>query len=273
MEAKSIFIGLTIGILFGGVGVYFFSPHPVSTKLGSEGQSLITPEQYNKLNSDYSTLQNAYNKLKIDYDSLKYNYNSLENSYESLQNTVSELQAELAKYMPPEPGELGKSRFYPAPIDTVLYINFTVGGEGDYSSKMNVAEVIRGELALEKIIEADGYLREMWYDVEKYQNLTDQYLKDFGADSVYYKNARDQLEYVLDRWDRNNPLDDGYEFLLVKVRFEFLAGPSSITLNAQHFRAVSNLGIVYDVPSVEVPSPKFDVELLPKSLFPLKTSI
>jgi len=267
METKSTFIGLIIGVLLGGVGVYILAPSPTSTNSGPASQSLITQEQYNKLSNDYSTLQNAYNKLKTDYDNLKNSHNSLENAYESLQNTVSELQAELAKYIPPETGELGKSRFNPAPIETVLYIDFAVGGEGDYSSKMNVVEVIRGELALEKIIEADGYLRELWYDVEKYQNLTAQYLKDFGANSVYYMNVRDQLEYALDRWDRNNPLDDGYEFLLVKVRFEFLAGSSSITLNAQHFRAVSDLGIVYDVPSVEVPSPKFDIEMLPKSIF------
>ena len=193
--------------------------------------------------------------------------NALEKENADLQNAVNELQTQLEKYVPTDTGEMGRSRSNSAPIGTELYLEFTMSGEEGYSCKMNVTEVIRGKPALKKIIEADRYLRSLWYDVQKYKNLTAEYLKAFGEDNLYYDRARDQLENALDRLDQNNPLEDDYEFLLVKIKFEFLTGPSSITLNAYHFKLISESGIVYDVPYVEVPSPEFDVELLLGSIF------
>jgi len=267
MDSKSLLIGVIVGILIGTAVAYIVIPEKVHTEYLTVPGSGVSQEEYDRLDRKYAQLQTDYNSLLYGLDLADKEINVLENENADLQNVVNDLQTQLEKYLPTETGEVGRSRYNPAPIGTELYLEFTMGDEGGYSCEMNVTEVIRGEPALKKVIEADGYLRSLWYDVQKYENLTSKYLKDFGKDNVYYDNALDQLLSAQDRLDSNNPLDDGYEFLLVKVRFEFLTGPSSITLSAHDFKVISDSGVVYDVPYVEVPSPEFDIELLPRSNF------
>jgi len=145
---------------------------------------------------------------------------------------IASLQAEidrLTALIPPEPpkeGELGFSRFFPAPIGTAIPVDFTYRG-GQYSAKITVKQIIRGDAA-------------------------------WGI--------------IYDTNDGNDPPFTGYEYILVKVRFELTSAPTAETafqvsvylgrFDAVAFEAVSGVGSIYDTPLLfDDPKPVLDATL------------
>lgn len=266
MDSKTLVIGLVFGLILGAGVAYVAVPEKTTIEYISQDSGLSLAE-YNTLQTENSELEQNYYSLQTRYNSLESNKASLENQVLILQDQVEALETELEKSIPPEMGSLGKSRSNPADINTTLHIEFIVSGENGFSGKMTVTDVIRGEPALQKVIEADGYLRDLFYEVEKWLGLMQEYNRTFGSDSVYFLDAQDHYTQAVNRLDRNFPLDDGYEFLCIKIKFTFVDGPKSIALSPLDFKVLSDSGIIYDIPNVETPSPLFDVEMIPNSEF------
>jgi len=68
----------------------------------------------------------------------------------------------------------------------------------------------------------------------------------------------------------NDPPREGYEYILVKIKFELLSAPTAETyyrIDGRQFDAVSNEGLVYDTPSVVEPEPQLDIKLYPGAFY------
>lgn len=64
----------------------------------------------------------------------------------------------------------------------------------------------------------------------------------------------------------NDPPEPGFEYILAKIRFEYLAGPTPDTtfwVNTYDFDAISSTGVEYDWASVIEPDPSLDADLYP----------
>jgi len=73
-----------------------------------------------------------------------------------------------------------------------------------------------------------------------------------------------QLIYAANRY--NDPPKAGFEYILVRMRFEYLTGPtadSTYYMTSSWFDTVSSSGSVYDNPSIVDPDPSFDCTLYP----------
>jgi hypothetical protein len=120
----------------------------------------------------------------------------------------------------PTPTPIGYSRSNPAPIGTVLTIQFDWIGK-TYSVKITLLEIIRGEEAWTRIQEANMF---------------------------------------------NAAPDQGYEYILVKIRFEYISGPTAdtaYTVSKVYFDVISEKGAEYPVVSVVPPTPNLDTTLYP----------
>ena len=122
---------------------------------------------------------------------------------------------------PPETPQLG-SRQNPAPIGTSLIYNVTNDlFYGDYSVKITVLEVIRGDEAWQMIHDANIF---------------------------------------------NDPPPQGYEYILAKIRFEYLwnSDPDrSIDISQYSFDAFSEDGVKYESPMLVTPDPQLSTTLYP----------
>jgi hypothetical protein len=184
------------------------------------------------LQGDKTALQGQITTLQGDKAALLIQVNSLTSNKTALQSQLSEkntqialLQAEITRLtalIPPQPpteGELGSSRFFPAPIGTAIPVIFTYSG-GQYSAKITVKQIIRGDTAWGMIYDANMF---------------------------------------------NDPPPTGYEYILVKVRFELTSAPTVETsfqvYSYSQFKAVSGAGRIYDNPLVVEPDPQLDTTL------------
>jgi hypothetical protein len=64
----------------------------------------------------------------------------------------------------------------------------------------------------------------------------------------------------------NDPPEAGTEYILVRIRFEYLEGPSAdttYTISGVYFDVISETGIEYDHPLIVPPEPDLAVTLYP----------
>ena len=73
-------------------------------------------------------------------------------------------------------------------------------------------------------------------------------------------------QLILDANMFNDPPGPGFEYILAKVRFEYLEGPTPDTTfwaTSYDFDAISSTGVEYDMPSVIEPDPSLNADLYP----------
>jgi hypothetical protein len=207
MELGKEAIGLAVGaLIIGALAGYFAFGGTQSSQLGQ--------------------LQTQIAGLQTQVSNLQSQLNTAQSQLSEKNTQIALLQAEIARLtalVPPEPpkeGELGSSRFFPAPIGTAIPVVFIYDG-GQYSAKITVKQIIRGDLAWGMIYDANSY---------------------------------------------NDPPPTGYEYILVKVRFELTSAPTVETAFEVHsyrdLKAVSGLGRIYDTSLFLVlPQPKLDATI------------
>lgn len=116
----------------------------------------------------------------------------------------------------PVVGDEGYHRSNPTPIGATLHASWS-----DCTADVKILEVIRGEEAWQKILEANRY---------------------------------------------NDPPTEGHEYILTRITFTYLGGPSDdkqYRISPLEFKSVSATGRVYDYASVVEPSPELSAALYP----------
>lgn len=230
MKLEKEAMGLIVGaLILGALGGYFVGGSQGGglqaqvASLTSQVNSLQTQvtslqTQVTTLQSDKTTLQGQITTLQGDKTALQTQVNSLTSNNTALQAEITRLTA-LIPPQPPTEGELGSSRFFPAPIGMAIPVIFTYSG-GQYSAKITVKQIIRGDTAWGMIYDANMF---------------------------------------------NDPPPTGYEYILVKVRFELTSAPTVETsfqvYSYSQFKAVSGAGRIYDNPLVVEPDPQLDTTL------------
>jgi len=69
---------------------------------------------------------------------------------------------------------------------------------------------------------------------------------------------------IRDASESNQPPKAGFEYLLVRIRFEYLAKTGNYTASMDSFLATSEDGKEYETPSIKLPKPAFGGRLYPE---------
>jgi len=163
MELKQIIVGLTIGLILGaGVGYSFNSTDDAS--------NINTLDS--KLQSEYYQLEKDYNKLLAKLSQLENEVSTKESQIIQLSNElalkdskITELEAEINQYLellpppPPEEGEPGSSRLFPADLNEEITCIYDRSSKM-YAAAVTVLEIIRGEEAWRILYETNS----VWND-------------------------------------------------------------------------------------------------------------
>jgi len=238
MDTKILLIGLVIGLIMGtGVGYAAVSPQLSSLQAQAtlfETNANKVPgleAQVSQLTSDKNSLQGEVTTLQGQLATKTGEMNKLNSQITNLQTQVSTLQKTVADLQKLLP---------PAPPS-----------EGQPGSSRFSPATIGTPLTMNYVRGSSGTYTAIITVLQVIRG-------DAAWSQIYAANPY------------NDPAPSGYEYILVKVRYNYVNGPTVNTLEKLDeftFQAFSGSGTKYDIPAIVEPDPKFDVDLYPGNTF------
>jgi len=233
METKQILSGLILGLIIGGGVGYFISPQ---TNVSEYKQTI------DGLESQIANFQDLVSDLEEEVeDSYSIQeYNELLGQISVLHSQINEYEADLNE----------KDNQIEELEDTISNLSSQLPSipqvEEPGTSRSNPQDI--------------GITMNCWY-----KDWLDKY---YYCDITVLEIKRGNSAWILIEEANmfNSPPESGYEYIIVKIKFDYTRGPTLDTswdVSEYDFDAISEDGFVYDSSYVVSPSPEFDAELYP----------
>ena len=260
MDLKNILIGLIIGLIVGaasGYGVLTVQNSGIQGQmaalqtqvsslkseadkvLGLQQQITSLQNQLNTLTSEKTSLQNQLNTSSVEKNTLQSQVNSLTLEKTTLQNQIAAKDTEIAN-LNQQIANL-KNQLPPSPPS-----------QGEAGSSRFFPANIGTSITV-------NYVK---------GGKTDPYTAIITVTQAYRGDAAWEILYAANQF--NDPPISGYEYTVVKVKWQYVNGPTIDTtedLSWLTFECYSGDGAKYSIPIVVEPEPKFDTTIYPGGSF------
>ena len=262
MESKSIIVGLIIGIVVGGFIGFLSVPSRDVSDFQSQIDDLEVDIsnyrlQVDGLQQQVSNLQNDINNLQVSLQTknseISRLQNELENTiskeeYSAIEQEISQLQIQITNLQ----NQLNEKN------TTIEELQKTID---DLESILPLPPPSEGEPGSSRFFPVDigitiSCVYVNWRDETYYANIT---LLEIIRGSSAWSMIKDANMF-------NDPPPEGFEYILVKIKFKYAQGPdinAAWDIRISDFDAVSEDGYVYDSTYIVEPEPEFSAELYP----------
>lgn len=273
-RSKWIMVGAVIGLLIGGLAGFLISPSPDISGY---------QEQIEQLETQVTTFQDRAQDLEEELENVvsSSDYITLENQYNELNSQLTILQSEIEDY---SDLETVVTQLLSELEDVVSFDEYVIL-ESQYNELNSQLTVLQSE-----IDEKEDTINELQETISDLEALAaplppeegepgssmffpadigtpvtcvfTDWFDEYSAQITIKEVIRGTVAWsmILDANMFNDPPLEGYEYVLVKIKFKLISAPTPDTeyrTRGGLFDAVSNDGQVYEGYSTVVPDPEF----------------
>jgi len=279
-RSKWIMVGAVIGLLIGGLAVFLISPSPDISGY---------QEQIEQLETQVTTLHDRSQDLEEELEGMVSadDYTALENQFNELNSQLTSLQGEIEDYSDLEQ-QVAQLK---SELENVVSADDYTALENQFNELNSQLTSLQGE-----IDEKEDTIDDLQKTISELEALTPPLPPkegEPGSSRFFPAEIGDEVTCVFEYYGKiytaritvkefirgdlawsmiyeanmfNDPVPSGAEYILAKIRFEYVLGPTAETkldISSFDFDAVSEDGYVYDWSSVVEPEPRLDASLYP----------